>query len=330
MSYGDLINKGADLIDEKDDKFDPEVRKNYMNASEALGCIRKQWYSKNRPPVPQDWGFARRGRGVEAYVETCLQAAGVDLRLAGEDQEGVYSDKHRISATPDGVEARNYSLIGCEFKSIDPRTNRDKLPKKEHVAQLQIGMALVDLIKEDLGLPDLPFSHGVIVYTDASNWGDHVEHRVPFDPSILDDMKPRADKILNSKSVGRLPREGKSNGYECRSCPFKDECLSDPAAADAPYQAGRRGTRLAIAVQDYVAAKAEEGEVKSKLAAASERIKAEMTKKKADKVEVEGRLVSITTTAGRKTLDRKAVEAAGIDLSPFEKTGAASTRLTVK
>lgn len=33
---------------------------------------------------------------------------------------------------------------------------------------------------------------------------------------------------------------------------------------------------------------------------------------------------------GRKTLDKKAVEAAGIDLSPFEKQGAPFTQMTVK
>ena len=211
MSYGELINKGADAIDAADDKFDPEVRKNYMNASEALSCIRKQWYSKNRPPVEQSWGFARRGRGVEAHVEACLVAAGVDLRLSGEEQEGVYSDAHRISATPDGVEVTNQNLIGLEFKSIDPRTNRDKLPKKEHIAQLQLGMALVELVKEDLGLPDLPFSHGVVVYTDALNWGDHVEHRVPFDPNILDDLKKRAEGPVSTSTSVTTSRRASSS-----------------------------------------------------------------------------------------------------------------------
>ncbi len=130
--------------------------------------------------------------------------------------------------------------------------------------------------------------------------------------------------------MGRLPREGKSNGYECRSCAFKDECLADPAAADTVAAKGRKGTRLAIAVQDYVEAKAVEADAKTKLAGASERIKAELAKKKTDKADVDGRLVSVSTSAGRKSLDRKAVEAAGIDLTPFEKVGAPSTRLTVK
>ncbi len=79
-----------------------------------------------------------------------------------------------------------------------------------------------------------------------------------------------------------------------------------------------------------VEAKEAEADAKTKLAGASERIKAELAKKKTDKADVDGRLVSVSTSAGRKSLDRKAVEAAGIDLTPFEKVGAPSTRLTVK
>ena len=40
--------------------------------------------------------------------------------------------------------------------------------------------------------------------------------------------------------------------------------------------------------------------------------------------------VSITQSKGRASLNRKAVAAAGIDLSPYETVGAPSERLTVQ
>jgi len=45
---------------------------------------------------------------------------------------------------------------------------------------------------------------------------------------------------------------------------------------------------------------------------------------------VEGYQFDCTQQAGRKTLDKKAVEAAGIDLAPYYKTGAPFSKLTIK
>ena len=329
----DLIKHGGDIIDAADDKFDDGERRAYMNASEALGCIRRQWYSKHRPEegAPQSWGFARRGRGVERHVVECLLAAGVDLRLAGDVQEQVFSDEHMISATPDGVQVTNSALIGTEFKSIDPRTNRAKLPKKEHVAQLQIGMALVSLIKGQLGLPDLPFTNGVIVYTDASNWDDSVQFEVDHNPDILDDLKPRAQKILRSKSAGRLPREGKTNGYECRYCAYTAVCGVETTTTETTDTSrANRGSKLETFVDAYSEAKERKASADEDLKKASENIKAELKTRGTTSVDIAGKHLEISPVAGRKSLDRKAVQKAGIDLSPYETVGAASERLTVK
>ena len=47
-------------------------------------------------------------------------------------------------------------------------------------------------------------------------------------------------------------------------------------------------------------------------------------------VVADGFAFTCTMTAGRKTLDKKALEAAGIDLEPFYKQGAPFTTLKVK
>jgi hypothetical protein len=326
---------GAAAIDARD-AFDPEERREYMNASEAMTCIRKQWYAKFNEDAgeEQDWGYARRGNGVEKHVVACLLAANVDLRLAGEDQEGVYSDEHRISATPDGVFVEPEYLIGGEFKSIDPRVNRNNLPREYNVTQLQLGMALVDRVKVELGLPDLPFSHGLLTYTDASNWNDTIQFTVPFDPDILDRLAKRAKRLLGTRSVARLPREGKmGGGKECNTmCSFKAQCMGDEAAVDGTTQSGRgnKGSRLDIVVQDYWAAKLIELSAKGDKDEAAERIKQELRKRKVSTLTVGGRSVELVSVKGRLSLDKKAVKAKGIDLTPFEKRGAASERLTIK
>lgn len=46
-------------------------------------------------------------------------------------------------------------------------------------------------------------------------------------------------------------------------------------------------------------------------------------------VQVANYVFSCTIMPGRKTLDKKAMEAAGIDLAPYEKVGAPFTKLTV-
>ena len=62
------VVRGAELLDAG--KFDDDIRNNHMNASEADGCIRKQWYSKHDTPKEEEmWGYARRGQHGEKYLE---------------------------------------------------------------------------------------------------------------------------------------------------------------------------------------------------------------------------------------------------------------------
>jgi hypothetical protein len=323
------ILEGADELDRRD-AFDEADRRAYMNASEAMQCIRKQWYMKFTEVPEQDWGYARRGKVIEAWNVSCLLAAGVDLRLSGGGQETIYSDKHRISATPDGVIVTNEGIYGVEFKSIDPRTNRSNLPKKGQVEQLQIGMALVDMIKDELGLPDVAFLGGYLHYTDASNLNDQTQVFVRFDPGILDKVKPRADRLFAAKTADALAREGRlDGGHECRMCAFTGPCGVDGAKADTGSQRAS-GTRLSRAVTAYLDGQAMEASGREQKTAAADKIKAAMKNAGKTMDEVDGHIITYTKVAGRKTLDRKAVEAAGIDLTPFEKTGAPSERLVVK
>lgn len=323
---------GADALDAKG-AFDPKVRAQYMNASEADSCIRQQWYQKRMPASgkPQDWGYARRGKWMEKYVTKTLQAANVPLLFGGDDQVTLYDDDASISATPDGfiVDEELGGVLGVEIKSIDPRVNRSRLPRKKHVTQLQLGMALAAGQPEFKGLPILG---GVILYVDASNYNDICQHPVDYNGDILGDYAARAKKLLGTKNVDRLDREGKtSGGYECKTCPFAETCGVHAAEMGGQNRGkANRGSNLENVATTYVNLKEQETALKEAIASNGEVIKQELRARKLAKALVAGIEIDLQTVAGRSSLDRKAVAQAGIDLSPYEKTGAPSERLVVK
>lgn len=337
MSFKERLIRGADALDALA-RFDPKVRASYMNASEADSCIRKQWYMKNAEDQSegQSWGYARRGRHGEIYMVNCLRAANVDLRYAGDDQLSIQCDDTLVSCTPDGVIVDDDAkmLIGVEFKTMDPRTNTSNLPKRPHVTQLQLCMDLIDAYKDRFDLPDYPFSHGVILYMNASNFDDIVEHRVQYVEDRAGQLHSRAKRLLNANTAARLPREGKlAGGRECSSmCSFNTICghQGAPEKAEGAVSEVRSKSVLTRAVSSYWDAKIEEADAKLRKDASAELIKEQLKRQQLSEVDIDGRKVQLQQVAGRTTLDRIAVEVAGIDLTPFERVGAPSERLIVK
>jgi hypothetical protein len=312
------------------DKFSFD-RSKFLNASEAAGCIRWQWYRKHAPELSGEdsWGYAYRGHAVEAYMVEMMRMANAPLRGAGEDQQSIQDDETKISATPDGW--LDYGEDGevevTEFKSIDPRYNKNNLPKKEHVIQLQIGMELMHKVT------DIKPERGILCYTDASNFDDIIQFPIRRDKNILKKMEQRARKVLRSKKVDALDREGKTNN-ECRYCPFAKACGVTGASATSQARSPKtsranRGSALAEDVSSYVDAKGREAAAKAEKDAAAESIKEELASRKTNELTVGGFKVRLQAVKGRTSLDKAAVKKAGIDLSPFEKVGAPSERLTI-
>jgi len=336
MNLTRKILLGADVVDAQK-KFDPEVRAKYMNASEAMSCIRKQWYAKNRADEGEDqnWGFARRGTHAETYVVDRLIAANVHTMYMGDDQLGLRDDIRGISATPDGyvIDEDAQQITGVEIKSIDPRTNRKNLPKASHIAQLQIAMELTS-VSTDHDLPDYPIVEGKLIYINASDFDDILEFDVPRKVTILDDLAPRAKRLLSARTAARLSREGKeTGGYECNNmCAFKKICGVDTAPIAGSTQSGRgnKGSIMHASLGTYLSAKADETEAKVRKDKAAEEIKTELKSRKVNEITVDNHSITLAAVAGRKSLDRKAIEKAGIDLTPYETVGAQSERLTIK
>lgn len=323
----ELIIKGAEANDEG--RFDPKFRAQYMNASEAMTCIRKQWYQKFKPETaaPQNWGYARRGNHAEKYVVYSLNASGrYMVDHTGEDQLSLQDNERRLSVTPDGVLISRHGDARCqgiEIKTIDPRTNTTRLPKAEHVAQLQIAMAMLN----DQGYYTL--DSGILVYMNASDFDDIYQFEVQHDPTILSKMAKRAKRLFRAKTADILDREGKRNGgQECKSrCAFTEICGVGGAAEEEEKSAGP--SNLQGLTERYLNLKQEEESAKAKRDSVAEDIKRLMKQYKLDTTTVAGASLEYKQVKGRQTLDKKALSAV-IDLSPYIKVGKASERLTIK
>lgn len=327
ISIKDLILRGADLNGTLFN-FD---RTKFLNASENTACIRKVWYGNNAKDsaAPQDWGFARRGKHGEKYFEEMMIKANAPLTLAGDSQLSVQDIKRKLSATPDGVLVYDDERIVVEFKTFDPRTNQKNLPTEAHVKQLEQGMAILQgKYAEDTSKEHRPIS-GRLVYMNASNFNNLLEFTVPHRPAVLDEMAKRAAKVLGAKSPDSLDREGKRTG-ECKTrCSFNNICgVASDSVSYKPAKANQ-GSRLHKAVEYLETVKVEEAAIKAARADATETIKSELRSRNTDQLILGPFKVKVTMAKGRASLDRKAVSAAGIDLSPYETVGQPSERLTV-
>jgi len=338
MNLGDAIRTGADAIDARK-KFDPEVRAQYMNASEAGTCIRKQWYNKNgaKKDKPEDWGYARRGTAGEAYMVSRLQAANVPMCFTGEEQLQLRDDERMLSCTPDGLvwdTEHDDGWIAVEFKTVDPRVNRAYLPKEEHITQVQLGAALMAEMAEQGDLPELgghPIKYCKVVYMCASNFNDITEHKVPRADKAGDRLAPRASRLLKSKSASKLPREGVEtrNKSECKQrCPFNAVCGVD-GAGSSTGQGKKDGGDLTVQVNEYVVAKTAEEEAKARKTSAGELVKAILQRNGMTTLEVDGHVVKLGTRAGSISYAKVVKDhCSGVDLEPYR--GAPSETLTVK
>lgn len=328
----DAILRGAAAYDARK-AFDPEHRARFMNASEAMTCIRKQWYAKNgiATDAPESWGFARRGSHGEKYIVERLRLANVPMLFTGDDQVQIADEDLMISCTPDGLVLIDGEWWAAEFKTIDPRTNTANLPKEEHVRQVQIAAAMITRHQSEFPELDGETIKGcVLVYMNASNFDEIHEFRVPLKPMILDQLKGRASRLLKATSAARLPREGKEQGgRECQQrCNYNGACGLDKAATSTA-QGVKGGADLGKQVDAYLIAKAAEDQAKEMRAQASELIKAALKKTGVSSLEVDGHAVTLTTKAGSVSYAKVVKDhCPDVDLEPYR--GAPVETLTVK
>jgi hypothetical protein len=317
------ILRGADAYDAAN-KFDPKDRAKRLNASEADRCIRWQWYDKNVPEkaAPQSWGMARRGSHMEKYVVERLRLANLPLEYAGDEQESIVDHEYPISATPDG-ELYDESGAVCmvEIKSIDPRTQIKNLPRDHHVTQVQLAMDLRQRNGDEIVMG------AWIVYVNASDYDDIHPFWVAFKPGMVKAYAGRAKRLLSATKDGQVPAEGVSRG-DCKYCPYTSICRAAKTTNSRPVgKAADRKPLDALAqsvdrIMQLAPIVAEEKQLR-------EQLKRDMTDAAMDHVAGDKGVADLQQRSGASRFDRKAAEAAGLDLSPFTKEGAPSVALVI-
>lgn len=276
-------------------------RTHTVGASEIGQCARQTWFRKQGLVEERDtgWGFGERGHVVEAWVIDRLRAAGAPIEHV---QRRVV--RGFLSATVDFV------LNGepVDIKSFDPRKTRVPEPKNYLQSQVQSGLL------------DAPRGH--LLAINASDFSDIREVTVEHDAAQFGSLQTRAREIMTGPMP---PPEGRiAGGDECEHCPFWSACLGPPVDGKGHLSEGERtkleelaavvqSTKASIKVADAVIAKAKE-QIREILRAADVR-------------RVPG-LVRIHRTA-RTQLDQEALEAAGIDLTPYRRPGRVSEVITV-
>lgn len=318
---------GAGIWD-REHRFDPADRAEHMNASEADRCLRWQWYDKHRhdEAAPQSWGYARRGSLIEAHVVDILRRANLPIDFAGDQQERIVDHTHPIAATPDGEiwDEATGAFVMVEIKTVDPRANKSKLPRARHITQVRLAMDL-----RQRAVPEETVAGAWLLYVDASNLDDVTAHWVDYRPGTVEAYANRAVRLFKAQKAEQLPAEGVALG-DCKQCAFKHICKAGEQAAPVtpgrkPTSTGAKAVELMPLVDRIVALDrmvAEQKRIKDEL-------KAAMIAGRLKEIEASQGTASLTERAGAERFDRKAAEAAGLDLSPFVKAGSPSVALTV-
>jgi hypothetical protein len=301
-------------------------RRSWVGSSEVGKCLRQVAFGK-----------------LEQYEPDPEFVEGARLLYAGEEQEtlvdewlsattdGVFVGLPRDCLAPLGVADTGPGGIVWDCKSLDPRYSSG-LPKPEHTAQVQAAMGII----RKSYYPECP-DYAVLSYIDASDWSRVQEFVVKFDPAQYQAALDRARAIKFCDDPAELPAEGKIiGGSECRWCPYQRQC-GDGQLARMPED---RGVRLpAEAVEELKGLRDILVKVQGSIAdqtysrnLAEEAIKQLLRDHgaRAHKETDGSWSVVWSTVKGRSSIDMKALEATGLDLSPYRKEGNPSERLIVK
>lgn len=335
--------KAFEAATEKEWRYD---RNASLGASEVFGCIRQAYFKKfgyeQDDDHEDDWGAAKRGDIIENnFAVPAVQAilpAGAELILAGSDQDTLRV--RRLSATPDGLAinlARNAlaqlgipdiesDCVVTEFKSFDPRAHI-KEEKAIHRGQVQVQMGLIH------ELTDYRPVYAIIFYFNASILSDIRPYVVKFDRKVYQTAKDRSELVYSTNEPSDLPPEGKIDDA-CRLCSYTEECSIAQGLATPRNERRVENTAVLDRVSElarlYKDLKAQVKDLDHEAGEASQEIKDILRKHDTKKIVAQdGCSISVSWCKGKKTIDRLAMEADGIDTTKYEKEGNGYDRLNV-
>ena len=225
-----------------------------------------------------------------------------------------------------GVPDLGSDTLVVECKSIDPRVSL-KEAKAEHSGQTQVQMGLIRACT-----PYRP-NFALISYADASFLDTITEFAVAFDPAVYAAAKERARRIMLAEDPTELPPEGRiAGGGECRHCAFHHRCQGASVGAiprDSVPVGANTLAHLKALVEQHEQADSEAEAAGRRREDIREQVRVLLRELGTRKVEGDGFSISWFPVKGRKSLDRKAAERAGLDLARFEREGDPSERLTI-
>lgn len=330
-------------------------RSSTVGASEVFDCLRKIWFEKRghefgfEPDEDYEdtWGAMERGNIIENhYVVPGVRAGlpkGLKLLMAGDDQQTIVDGKS--SATPDGlivglkpgpltvmggdqkivIEDFNTDCIGFEIKSIDPRAVLVE-ERARHFGQTQVQMGLIR------DLTQYKPTHSIILYIDASFVDNVTPFVVPFDQQVYESAKLRASQVWEVNDPIDVLPEGKFDNA-CKHCRWRHACGAATVESIPNNDKSASAPEIVEAVdphvQEYLEATEALEKAQRRVEIAKETIKEELLNLDTRKVRGEAWSVSWYGQKGRISLDTKAMEAAGIDLKPFQKEGAEFDQLRI-
>jgi hypothetical protein len=125
-------------------------------------------------------------------------------------------------------------VVQAEFKSIDPRVDKSKLPQQKHVDQLNQAMGLmrrsvIEQVDPKTGeITEVTYKpkYGLLWYADASNYRDSIGFVVIYNDKGFRSQIKRIDYIMDTPWEKVTP-EGTLEKYKkpCQTCEFAKQCL---------------------------------------------------------------------------------------------------------
>ncbi len=335
----------------------PHDRTKSVGASEAFGCIRKNWFGKlgkkygyeRDESYKESWGATRRGDIFENYqvvpaVETGLRRRGMDLIMAGDGQDTIL--KGTSSATLDGLiinapldllaeydipDLGNNCCV-LEMKSFDPRINI-VAAKEIHYGQTQMQMGMIRETTEHKP------NYAVVLYVNASWLDDIRAFVVEYDHSAYEIGKRRNEKVFATTDPADLQAEGKLDGM-CSYCPYEKSC-EKVSVARVPAKRKALNMKEVEAqdpsliealdgvVHELALKKKEKKSVEREIEDLNEEVRQALIAANESRAVGSGWKATYSTQKGRKSISKDKLIESGLDPEDYMTEGAGFEKLTV-
>ena len=334
-------------------------RNESVGASEVYGCLREAWFNKRGTDKGYEkdvehverWGATERGNIIENHfvVPAVSHHLPDELHLHYQGEHQTTLREMRTSATPDGlitgfpkgsrvvVKYKEHEVviedivsdcINLEIKSIDPNAILTE-EKKAHNFQthMQVG-----LIREKTKWEP---HYSVVLYINASWLDDITPFVVEYDEEIYVNGKARAEFVFEAEHPDEITPEGRLSN-DCTYCPWKMACGTTIIESIPEKKSGSIKDEdideFMAWVDTYNSAKREKESFEAEMKEAQERVKDILAENKTRSTKLPQELgsVSWSSVKGKKSVNTKAMAEDGIDLTPYESTGAPYDRLMIR